>query len=74
MDGLKQFYGVRDARSLEFFRAHIGLDKIHSEVAARIIAKNAKTAAAKREVFGAATAVADAYWGFLDGVMDAYMA
>jgi pyrroloquinoline-quinone synthase len=74
MDGLRQFYGVKDARSLEFFKAHIGLDEIHSEVAARIIAKNATTPAAKREVRGAATAVADAYWGFLDGVMDAYMA
>ena len=73
MDGLRQFYGVRDARSLEFFRAHIGLDEIHSEVAARIIAKNTKTPAARREVAGACTAVADAYWGFLDGVMDAYM-
>jgi pyrroloquinoline-quinone synthase len=73
MDGLKQFYGVKDARSLEFFRAHIGLDEIHSEVAARIIAKNARAPAERREVYGAATAVADAYWGFLDGVMDAYM-
>ena len=73
MDGLKQFYGVKDARSLEFFRAHIGLDEIHSEVAARIIAKNAKSPSEKREVFGAAKAVRDAYWGFLDGVMDAYM-
>lgn len=74
MDGLREFYGVKDARSLEFFKAHIGLDEIHSEVAARIIAKNATSPAAKKEVFGAATAVADAYWGFLDGVMDAYMA
>jgi pyrroloquinoline-quinone synthase len=73
MDGLKQFYGVKDARSLEFFRAHIGLDEIHSEVAARIIAKNAKAPSERREVYKAATAVADAYWGFLDGVMDAYM-
>lgn len=73
MDGLRRFYGVRDARSLEFFKAHIGLDEIHSEVAARIIAKNTRSSGERREVLGAATRAADAYWGFLDGVMDAYM-
>jgi pyrroloquinoline-quinone synthase len=73
MDGLRAFYGVRDARSLEFFRAHMGLDEIHSQVAARIIGKNATTPALRREVLASATRAADAYWGFLDGVMDAYM-
>jgi pyrroloquinoline-quinone synthase len=73
MDGLRAFYGVRDARSLEFFAAHMGLDEIHSQVAAGIIGKNAKTPALRREVLASATAAADAYWGFLDGVMDAYM-
>ena len=73
MDGLREFYGVRDERSLEFFRAHIGLDEIHSAVAAKIIAKHTKTPRERREVLGAARGVADAYWGFLDGVMEAYM-
>lgn len=74
MDGLRKFYGVDDERSLEFFNAHIGLDEIHSEVAARIIARNTGSESQRREVLGAARKAADAYWGFLDGVQDAYMA
>jgi len=73
MDGLRTFYGVNDARSLEFFKAHIGLDEIHSQVAARIISKHATTSEGQREVLRCARGAADAYWGFLDGVMDAYM-
>lgn len=73
MDGLKKFYGVKDARSLEFFKAHIGLDEIHSEVAADIISKHTTSEKQRREVLASTTKVADAYWGFLDGVMDAYM-
>lgn len=73
MDGLKKFYGVRDARSLEFFKAHIGLDEIHSEVAVDIISKHATSEKQRREVLSSTRKVADAYWGFLDGVMDAYL-
>jgi len=51
-----------------------GLDEIHSEVAARIIARNTRSEPQRREVLGAARKAADAYWGFLDGVQDAYMA
>jgi pyrroloquinoline-quinone synthase len=73
MDGLKKFYGVKDARALEFFKAHIGLDEVHSAVAADIIAKHTTSERQRREVLASARKVADGYWGFLDGVMDAYM-
>ena len=69
--GLKQFYGVKDKRSLQFFTAHMGLDEIHSEVAADIIAKRAGSNGGQKEVLRAAKRVADGYLGFLDGVMEA---
>ncbi|HEX9708399.1 MAG TPA: CADD family putative folate metabolism protein [Candidatus Thermoplasmatota archaeon] len=73
IDGLRRFYGVRDKRSLKFFTAHMDLDEVHSEVAAGIIAKRSKGPRARAEALEAATRVADGYWGFLDGVMEATM-
>jgi pyrroloquinoline-quinone synthase len=73
IDGLKRFYGVKDKRSLKFFNAHMDLDEMHSEVAAGILVKRTKGREARGEVLEAATRVADGYWDFLDGVMDATM-
>jgi pyrroloquinoline-quinone synthase len=73
IDGLRRFYGVRDKRSLKFFTAHMDLDEIHSQVAAGIIAKRSRGKEAREEALGAAQRVADGYWGFLDGVMEATM-
>jgi pyrroloquinoline-quinone synthase len=72
-DGLRRFYGVRDKRSLKFFAAHMDLDEVHSQVAAGIIARRSKGREAREEALESATRVADGYWGFLDGVMEATM-
>lgn len=62
--GLKQFYGIEDARTLEFFSAHQEYDVEHSQQVAQLIEKYvepARAEAATREAAGV-------LWGFLDGM------
>ena len=72
--GLKQFYGVSDERSLEFFEVHIGADEVHAEVGAAMVARNTPDAGAREAVLATGRECADALWGFLDGVHRAYVA
>jgi pyrroloquinoline-quinone synthase len=66
IDGLKKFYGINDAATLEFFEVHQKADEWHSEEVAALIKKLAPEGqeVAKR----AAIETAQALWGFLDGV------
>ena len=67
--GLREFYGVADGSSLEFFKVHSILDEEHSQKEAEGIC--AQTTPAQEPVVEAALQVAlDAWWGFLDGVED----
>jgi pyrroloquinoline-quinone synthase len=64
IEGLKKFYGVEDARTLSFFKAHQTYDVEHSKKVAELIDLHAdpeKAVAATREA-------AEALWGFLDGI------
>jgi pyrroloquinoline-quinone synthase len=72
--GLKQFYGIADERSLEFFEVHIGADEIHAEVGAGMVRRHAADEASRAAVLASGREVADALWGFLDGVHAAYVA
>lgn len=72
--GLKEFYGVSDERSLQFFEVHIGADEIHAEVGAGMVRKHAIDDASRAAVLATATECADALWGFLDGVHREYVA
>lgn len=72
--GLKQFYGVSDERSLQFFEVHIGADEIHSQVGAAMVASNTPDAASREAVLATGRECADALWGFLDGVHREYVA
>lgn len=72
--GLKQFYGVADERSLQFFEVHIGADEIHAEVGAGMVRTNARDEASRAAVLATARECADALWGFLDGVHGEYVA
>lgn len=72
--GLKQFYGVDDERSLQFFEVHIGADEIHSEVGAGMVRRHAGDGASRQAVLATARECADALWGFLDGVHREYVA
>lgn len=72
--GLKQFYGLDDARGLQFFEVHIGADEIHAEVGASMVRRNAADDASRADVMRTARECADALWRFLDGVQRTYVA
>lgn len=64
ISGLKQFYGIKDDKTLEFFTAHQAYDVGHSKQVAGLIEKHVDpdyAAVATREA-------TEALWGFLDGM------
>jgi pyrroloquinoline-quinone synthase len=74
ISGLKQFYGIGDERSLQFFEVHIGADEIHSEVGAGMVRRHTADEATREAVLSTGRECADALWSFLDGVYDTYVA
>jgi pyrroloquinoline-quinone synthase len=74
IDGLKRFYGIDDARSLEFFEVHIGADEVHAEVGAGMVRRHATDDATRAAVMATGGECAGALWSFLDGVYEAYVA
>jgi pyrroloquinoline-quinone synthase len=64
IDGLKDFYGITDEKTLEFFAAHQIYDVGHSEQVAKLIERYVEPERAEK----ATREAADALWGFLDGM------
>lgn len=64
IDGLKEFYGVQDDRTLSFFKVHQHYDVEHSKQVATLIDQHADPATAET----ATREAADALWVFLDGM------
>ena len=62
--GLKQFYGIYDDKTLEFFTAHQAYDVGHSKQVAGLIEAYVEPEYAAK----ATREAADALWGFLDGM------
>jgi len=62
--GLKEFYGIHDERTLEFFTAHQIYDVEHSKQVADLIEKYVDPERAEHATREAAMAL----WGFLDGM------
>lgn len=62
--GLKEFYGITDEKTLEFFTAHQMYDVGHSEQVASLIERYVEPERAERATREAAIAL----WGFLDGM------
>ncbi|RDI38945.1 CADD family putative folate metabolism protein [Aquicella lusitana] len=62
--GLKQFYGIHEERTLEFFTAHQKYDVEHSEQVAGLIERYVEPERAERATREAAIAL----WQFLDGM------
>lgn len=62
--GLKDFYGISDASTLEFFTAHQIYDVGHSEQVAKLIERHVDPKRAEIATREAAKAL----WGFLDGM------
>lgn len=71
IDGLKQFYGVEDARGLSFFQVHLQADRFHAETA-RTILRDHLTDEDASPVISSCERALDALWGMLDGVQREY--
>ena len=66
IDGLKKFYRVTDERSLKFFSVHAVADIEHREALEALL--DALDEEDRTEAKAGARMVAEALWGFLDGV------
>ena len=64
--GLRRFYGIDDARGLQFFAVHIEADAWHAEVGRGFVERYG----GEPEVEETARECLQALWGFLDGVFE----
>lgn len=71
-DGLQRFYGVKDRATTEFFRVHQTVDVYHSETEMALLSQACRDEADEEKAIGAAQAVLDALYDFLDGVERRY--
>jgi pyrroloquinoline-quinone synthase len=62
--GLKQFYGIHDDKTLEFFTAHQVYDIEHANQVAELI----ECYALRKRAIVATEEAVDVLWGFLDGM------
>jgi pyrroloquinoline-quinone synthase len=63
VEGLARFYGVTEARAIQFFKAHMHYDVEHAGAVGELVNRYADPARAEKAAFEAA----DAQWKFLDG-------
>jgi pyrroloquinoline-quinone synthase len=68
LNGLRDRYGVADARTLAFFALHSTLDVEHSAAERDMIRALAPTPADEEAAVAAAGRALDAWWAFLDDV------
>ncbi len=72
-EGLKNFYGIDDERTVSFFSVHETADLEHREIERRLLMKSCQDEASRAEVINAAEDASKALWQFLDGVYEAYV-
>lgn len=72
MNGLKKHYGIKDARSLEFFKVHGKVDIEHQKTWKKIIARHARTKEQRARVRKSLNRSMKAMWTMLDGVYREY--
>jgi pyrroloquinoline-quinone synthase len=68
INGLRDRYGIDDARTLAFFTVHSTLDLEHSEAERDAIRRTTPTDSEADAARGATSRALDAWWGFLDAV------
>jgi pyrroloquinoline-quinone synthase len=68
INGLRDRYGVDDARTLSFFTVHSTLDIEHSGAERDMISSLAYSEADEESAVSATSAALDAWWGFLSAV------
>ena len=72
MRGLVKHYGIKDKRSLKFFKVHSKVDIEHQKTWKKIIARHAKTNAQKAKIRKALNKSLDSMNLLLDGVYKKY--
>ena len=72
-DGLKDFYGIEDERSLSYFAVHEEADLVHRRMERDILKEKALDDETRYRVLDAAEASARAMWAFLDGCYSAFV-
>jgi pyrroloquinoline-quinone synthase len=70
-EGLAKFYGLDDARSLQFFTVHEAADVFHSQVERDLLVEHCRTPGEQGRAVAAADQAARSLWHFLDGVHEA---
>ena len=70
--GLKNFYGLEDKKSIEFFSVHEEADVYHSKDELDIIVNKISTEEDKKNTIDAAKRSSELMWRFLDGVYNNY--
>lgn len=73
IEGLRSFYGVSDARGLEYFTVHSAVDLKHAAVEREILETTVGTAEQVERVRSSVAKTLDALWKILDGVLRAYV-
>ncbi len=68
INGLRERYGIDDARTLAFFTVHSTLDLEHSGAERDAIRRTTETESSSEAALAATSRALDAWWGFLDAV------
>ena len=68
-EGLREFYGIDDARAVQFFTVHETADIIHQNVEREVLA-TCTDETHQRAVIEAAEESSRALWHFLDGILE----
>lgn len=71
--GLKQYYGIDNARAVSFFTVHESADQVHRQIEMKIISDACDSDEARDKTVAAAEQGAKALWDFLSGVHEAYV-
>jgi pyrroloquinoline-quinone synthase len=71
--GLKEFYGIDDARAVSFFTVHEEADLVHRQSEMTVLKKKCVAVQDQQAVVDAAGQASEALWDFLTGVQTAYL-
>jgi len=71
--GLKDFYGIDQARAVSFFTVHEDADLVHRQTEMSVLKKKCVGVQDQEAVVNAAGQGAEALWDFLSGVQKAYL-
>ena len=69
-DGLRQFYGVDNPKSLAYFEVHAETDIQHSTDERNAIKRCIEAGASSDAILASADDALNAYWGLLDGICE----